>query len=118
LIADESMPSFVARSTRNDVFVRSPDIDTLDLALSAQGINAVREGDDGLSVIGVDTRTVGELAHEKQVRVWELSTRTASLEQAFLELTSESQDYALGGAAASGPTAAVGDTSPTQEGGQ
>ena len=117
LIADESMPSFVARSTRNDVFVRSPDIETLNLALTGQGISAVREGDDGLSVIGVDTRTVGEIAHDQQVRIWELSTRTASLEQAFLELTSESQEYAFGSAAAGAPTAAEGETSPTQEGG-
>lgn len=125
LIADESMPSFVSRSTRNDVFVRTPDVELLNLALSGQGISAVREGDDGLSVIGVDTRTVGEIAHQERVQIWELSTRTASLEQAFLELTSESQEYALGsgtgtGAAATGaaPSHAVGDSGPTPEGGQ
>lgn len=97
LIADEPMPAFVARSTRNDVFVRTPDLDALTRALAGQGISAVQEGEDGLSVLGLEPQQVGDLAHEHDVRIWELSRRTASLEQAFLELTSEDQEYAVGG---------------------
>ncbi len=97
LVANESMPAFVARSTRNDVFIRTPDIDRLTIALNQQGVSSVREGDDGVSVIGIEPQQVGDLAFNSQVRVWELSRRTASLEDAFLELTSESQEYALGG---------------------
>jgi ABC-2 type transport system ATP-binding protein len=96
LIADESMPAFVARSTRNDVFVRTPDVDALTRALAGQGISAVQEDDDSLSILGVEPRDVGDLAHEHDVRIWELSKRTASLEQAFLELTSPDQEFAFG----------------------
>lgn len=96
LVADEAMPAFVARSTRNDVFVRTPDVDEFTRVLAGQGIGSVREGEDGLSVIGVDTPQIGDLAHEHDIRVWELSRRTASLEQAFLELTSSDQEFALG----------------------
>lgn len=96
LVADEPMPTFVARSTRNDVFIRTPDFDALTRALSGQGISVVREGEDGLSVIGVETQFVGDLAHSHDVRVWELTKRTASLEQAFLELTSSDQEFAVG----------------------
>ncbi len=96
LVADESMPQFVARSTRNDVYLRTPEIDTMINALAAEGINSIREGDGGLSVIGVDVRRVGELAFATGIPVWELTTRTASLEQAFLELTGDEQEFGVG----------------------
>jgi ABC-2 type transport system ATP-binding protein len=100
LVAEEPMAEFVARSTRNDVLVRSPDVDLLVTALTEQGLTAVRESDETISVVGVDTVQVGDLAFSQGARIWELTRRTASLEQAFLEMTGDAQEYALGGAAA------------------
>lgn len=100
LVADEPMADFVARSTRNDVLVRSPDADLLLTALAEQGLTAVRETDETISVVGVDTAQVGDLAFSQGARIWELTRRTASLEQAFLEMTGDAQQFALGGAAA------------------
>ena len=106
LVADEPMADFVARSTRNDVLVRSPDVDLLLTALTEQGLTALRETDETISVAGVDTAQVGDLAFSQGVRIWELTRRTASLEQAFLEMTGDAQEYALGGAVA---TSSVGE---------
>lgn len=102
LIADEPMPAFVARSTRNDVFLRTPDVDEFVRILAGKGIGAVREGDDGISVLGVTTQAIGDFAHDHQLRLWELRPRTASLEEAFLELTSEDQQFAVGAPGAAG----------------
>jgi ABC-2 type transport system ATP-binding protein len=56
----------------------------------------VPEGDDGLAVAVTDTAVVGDLAHSAGIGVIELTRRTASLEEAFLELTSADQQYATG----------------------
>jgi ABC-2 type transport system ATP-binding protein len=96
MVADESLDAFVARSTRNDVLVRCTDPDRLLEALAAEGLVAVREGEDGLAVGSPDTDRVGDIAFRAGVGVRELTARTASLEQAFLELTSEGQQYATG----------------------
>jgi ABC-2 type transport system ATP-binding protein len=99
MVADESLDSFVARSTRNDVLVRCTDPAALAAALAAEGITAVVEGADGLAVTGADTDRVGDLAFRSGIGVRELTRRTASLEDAFLELTSGEQEFRTGGAA-------------------
>lgn len=100
LIADESLESFVSRSTRNDVFVRTPNSDVLLSALAERGLTAVREG-AGISIPGADTEMVGSLAFACGAELHELTKRTASLEEAFLELTSQTQEYSMGGHAES-----------------
>lgn len=107
LVADESMAQFVARSMRNDVFVRTPEAAQLVAALTARGVQAKLEGDQALSATGIDTVQVGEVAFTEGLRVWELAARTASLEQAFLEMTNDAQEYAVGGSAQNAPANAA-----------
>ena len=107
LIADESLQDFVSRSTRNDVFVRTPNSDALISALADRGIEATRDG-AGISVPGADTELVGAVAFACGAELHELTRRTASLEEAFLEVTSQTQEYSMGGH----------DTQPTEAGAQ
>jgi ABC-2 type transport system ATP-binding protein len=99
LVADETLDDFVARSTRNDVLVRVSDVAALQRVLGEQGLAAVPEGDDGLAVPTSDTDLVGDAAFRAGVVVRELTRRTASLEEAFLEMTSGDQQFRTGGAA-------------------
>lgn len=99
LVADESMADFVARSTRNDVFVRSPNLPELAAALESAGLVAESDG-DGLAVAAAEPQQIGDIAFAAGLPVWELSRRQASLEEAFLELTDDAQQYQLGGGAA------------------
>jgi ABC-2 type transport system ATP-binding protein len=96
MVADESLPDFVARSTRNDVLVRCTDPVALAAALAAEGLVGVPEGADGLAVTTSDTDRVGDVAFRAGVGVRELTRRTASLEEAFLELTSGDQQFRTG----------------------
>lgn len=96
LVANESTSSFIDRSTRNDVFVRTTDNQSLISVLTSKGFTATASG-EGLSVLGVDTDSVGHIAYESGLRVLELSERRASLETAFLELTSNAQEFETGG---------------------
>jgi ABC-2 type transport system ATP-binding protein len=50
-------------------------------------------GDGGLTVTGMEAARIGSLAAQHQIEVHELSTRRASLEAAFMELTQDSMDY-------------------------
>jgi ABC-2 type transport system ATP-binding protein len=96
LLADESLESFVSRSTRNDVLVRSSDPVRLAAFLAAEGIASTVEGVDGLAVALADTDRVGDVAFRAGVAVRELARRTASLEEAFLEITSGHQQFRVG----------------------
>jgi ABC-2 type transport system ATP-binding protein len=96
MVADETLDAFVARSTRNDVLVRCTDRDRLLQALVAEGLVAVAEGEDGLAVTTPDTDHVGDVAFRAGIGVRELTRRTASLEEAFLELTSGDQQFKVG----------------------
>jgi ABC-2 type transport system ATP-binding protein len=97
MVADESMDAFVARSTRNDVLVRCTDPVALAAALAAEGVAATPEGVDGLAVSTSDTDLVGDAAFRAGIGLRELTRRTASLEEAFLELTSGDQQFKVGG---------------------
>ena len=99
MIADEPLESLIARSTRNDVLVRCSDPAALATLLTAEGVASEPAGDDGLAVSTGDTDRVGEAAFRAGVVVRELTRRTASLEEVFLELTSGEQEFATGRAA-------------------
>lgn len=96
LVASESMESFISRSSRNDVVVRTSDNQRLLAELQANGFAAAIEG-TGVAVTGIDTDTIGHIAFETGLRVFELTARRASLETAFLELTDSAQDYQTSG---------------------
>lgn len=97
LLADESIEDFVGRSTTNDIFVRSPQVEQLVEALRTEIDPAsIRVEGAGLAVNGVTTDQIGDIAFRNGIALAELSKRTASLEQAFLELTESGQEYRLG----------------------
>ena len=53
---------------------------------------------DQLIVTGVSAERVGDLAHELGVRLHELYTERASLEEAYMELTADSVQYGVAAA--------------------
>jgi ABC-2 type transport system ATP-binding protein len=94
LIAACSVQEFIDRFAGSYVSVRSPDATALAALLAQQGAK-VEPGDDGaLHVTGTDARAIGELAAAHHLVLHELAPRTASLEEAFLEVTRDEQEYA------------------------
>jgi ABC-2 type transport system ATP-binding protein len=93
LITSGSMADVVRTNSHTGVFVRSPKLSVLERALKARKTEIVKEN-GGLKVVGMSTDDVGRLAFEKGVPIHELSQQTASLEQAFLELTAGSEEFA------------------------
>jgi ABC-2 type transport system ATP-binding protein len=92
LLADTPAADFVS-STRRDVLVKSPRAGELAALLSADGATVRPEGTGGLAVAGLDAPGIGDLALAHGIAIHELVPRHASLEDAYLDLTSDSTDY-------------------------
>ncbi|MEV8015463.1 ATP-binding cassette domain-containing protein [Streptomyces sp. NPDC086554] len=95
LIAAESLTDFAARGTGRSVTVRTPDTTALIRLLTAEGASVQPRG-NLLTVTGLPASRIGELALQHRVLLHELTTRTASLEDAFMELTADSTEYLAG----------------------
>ncbi|MEH1102062.1 ATP-binding cassette domain-containing protein [Micromonospora sp. CPCC 205561] len=96
LIAEQGLAEFAARSARAGVSVRTPDPARLAAVLAAEGAD-VRPSDTGtLVVTGLTAARIGDLALAHRVGLHELTTRTASLEEAFMALTADNVEYPAG----------------------
>ncbi|MFI1769356.1 ABC transporter ATP-binding protein [Streptomyces sp. NPDC020800] len=99
LIAAESVRDFADRSTPSSIVVGTPQAAELAAVLTAAGASVEPEGSAGarkLAVTGLPTDRIGALAFENGIQLNELTTRTASLEAAFMELTADSTEYQAG----------------------
>ena len=102
LIAAESLKDFAARGSRQSVTVRAADPLALADLLRNDGAQAGPESDGQLVVTGMDATAIAEIAARNNILLTELNTRSASLEEAFMEMTAGSVEY-LAGAAGEGP---------------
>jgi ABC-2 type transport system ATP-binding protein len=93
LIADTSMSDLITKSGHSGVFVRSPKLSQLERALHGRKAE-LNKVSGGLKVSGLSTDEIGKLAFEAGVPIYELAPQAASLEEAFLELTAGSEEFA------------------------
>lgn len=99
LLADSAMADFLAAGPLTCVRVEVPDGDdrrALAAQLSRQGADVAPAGTAELVVKGRSAGDVGDVAHGLGVRLHELRTVAASLEQAYMELTAQSVEYGAG----------------------
>ncbi len=92
LIADTSVDDLIARGSGSGVFVRSASQAELKKLLKANGF-AFNAEDNGLKISGTSTDAIGKLAFQAKIPVLELANQAASLEQVFLELTENAQEF-------------------------
>jgi len=93
LIADCTMSEFIAGSSGASVRVRTPSAEVLVRAITAKGATAATDEDGSIEVRGMTTEQLGDLAFSEGIRLHELTTVRASLEEAFMELTASSVEY-------------------------
>jgi ABC-2 type transport system ATP-binding protein len=102
LLADAATEEVIARGSGQSVRVRTPDPARLTALITADGGHAVEsaptENGNGvqapvLMVTGMPAARVGELAASASIVLHELTPQLASLEEAFLELTSDSLEF-------------------------
>ena len=93
LIADTTVDTFITSNTEATVLVRSPEAGRLTEALSSIGASVVLSGDGSLLVTKAEPAQIGDTAHAAGIALHELSPLQASLEEVFMDLTSDSVDY-------------------------
>jgi ABC-2 type transport system ATP-binding protein len=96
LIADQGLADFAAGSTGLRVTVNTPNPTELTAVLTVQGATVRPDIDGTLTVTGLTAARVGELAFEHRILLRELATRSASLEEAFLQQTADRVEYLAG----------------------
>ena len=92
LIAEASTADFIARSARQSVRVRSPQLVDLRMAMTQAGL-AFSDVDGAIEVTGAPIEQIGDVAFGAGVRLHELSAQAGSLEDAFIQLTGDSVEY-------------------------
>jgi ABC-2 type transport system ATP-binding protein len=93
LIADTDVRAFIQGASKNLVRVRSPQVGELRDLIVGPDV-AVRDVEPGLiEVGGLTAEQIGDAAADNGVRLHELTPLQASLEEAFMELTRDEQEY-------------------------
>ncbi len=92
LIADLPIAELIASSSRATVLVRTPQATELQCLIRAAGV-VTTSNDGSLEVTGLTAQQIGDLALANHIAIHELTPQQASLEEAFMELTSESVEY-------------------------
>ncbi|MFF9567797.1 ATP-binding cassette domain-containing protein [Streptomyces sp. NPDC014685] len=108
LLADTTVADFVTTAGGSSVKVVTPQAHALRELLAAPGIDITTApatetapvtesvpGADRLEVRGTDAAHIGRVAAAHAIPLYELTPQTASLEQAFMELTQESVEYRI-----------------------
>jgi ABC-2 type transport system ATP-binding protein len=93
LLADCSAAEFIDRHSRQQVLVKTPEAALLGQMLTGEGGHVTPSGADTLTVTGVAAPRIGELAAWARLVVHELTPQRASLEEAFMEMTADSQEF-------------------------
>jgi ABC-2 type transport system ATP-binding protein len=93
LIRDISVDDFVSESSKQIVRVRSPHADQLRGLVVAQRGSVTTDEPDLLSVEGLAAEQIGRIAAVNGIVLAELTPLTASLEEAFMDLTHDEVEY-------------------------
>ncbi|MBT2368593.1 ABC transporter ATP-binding protein [Streptomyces sp. ISL-10] len=98
LLADMSVKDFISHNSADFARVRTPQTDAqqrekLSAALTEAGGQVMSEPDGALRVTGLALPRISDVAHEADVRLWELSPHQASLEEAYMRMTQGAVDY-------------------------
>ena len=93
LIADLSVEEFLRRASKKAVRVRTPQATALRDLLAGPDVGIESVAGGALDVTGLTAEQVGEAAAAHGIVLHELSPQQASLEEAFMELTSEDVEF-------------------------
>jgi ABC-2 type transport system ATP-binding protein len=93
IIADAPVAEILAGATRGAVQLRSPQSDRLAALLAADEVTVTNTGAETLQVAGLSASQIGDAAARAGIPLHELTTISASLEQAYMELTQDEVEY-------------------------
>ncbi|GLY18356.1 ATP-binding cassette domain-containing protein [Kineosporia rhizophila] len=93
LVADTTVAEFVAQAAGSGVLVRTPEAVRLREVLLRPGVTVTSEAEGLLEVSGLSAEEIGDAAWKANLPLHELTNRTASLEDAFMQMTHDAVEY-------------------------
>ncbi|MET9562041.1 ABC transporter ATP-binding protein [Streptomyces tauricus] len=93
LLADTSVTRFIEANSRSFVRIRTPEPERMRETLTRAGIPVLTGPDGALEAVGAQAAVIGELISAHGLTVHEVSTQSASLEDAFMEFTAGAVEY-------------------------
>jgi ABC-2 type transport system ATP-binding protein len=93
LIADMSVDAFVQGASKHSVRVRSPQLERLVDLVTGPDVNVDSVEESVVEIRGLTSEQIGTTAAENGIVLYELTSQTASLEEAFMELTHDSLEF-------------------------
>jgi ABC-2 type transport system ATP-binding protein len=93
VLADASVAQLVAAWTKEDVAVETPHADALASALASDTVTVQRTGANALAVSRAPAAWIGDRAAAAGIAIHQLTTRTGSLEEAYMALTGDAVEY-------------------------
>lgn len=93
VIADASVDDFIRQASALVVQVRSPQATELSALLAGEGVTIASDEPGHLIVEGLTPAAIGEAAAAHGIVLHELTAQTASLEQAFMNLTQDEVEF-------------------------
>ncbi len=93
VLADASVAQLVAAWTKEDVAVETPHADALASALASDTVTVQRTAANALAVSGAPAAWIGDRAAASGIAIHQLTTRTGSLEEAYMALTGDAVEY-------------------------
>jgi ABC-2 type transport system ATP-binding protein len=93
IIADAPVGEILGSATRNTVQVRSPHAQRLSELLGSDSVTVTATEDGSLLVSGLPANRIGDLAASAGIPLHELTPVSASLEEAYMELTQDEVEY-------------------------
>lgn len=93
VLADASMKDIVARASRDAVRLRSPQAVEFSRALTGPGVTVSSIDTTSLEVVGMTVENIAAAAAQSGIVLHELTPVSASLEDAYFELTNDEVEY-------------------------
>ena len=101
LIAEGTVEDVVGQASTGTVRVDTPEPERLRTLVQSLGATTTTTDTDGVLVVtGTTAREIGTAAGTAGITLYELTPQSASLEEAFMELTRDAAEYTTRGAAA------------------
>lgn len=93
LLADTSVATLTAQTSGGGVKVATTDAGRLRQLLAGDGVTITSTASDELLVTGTDAHAIGRVAAAHGIALYELTPQSVSLEEAFMNLTSDAVEY-------------------------
>ncbi|WP_295120921.1 ABC transporter ATP-binding protein [uncultured Leifsonia sp.] len=93
ILADAPVDQILAGATRSAVRVRTPEVERLVAAINGPDITVTGVEAQLLEISGISAAQIGDAAAASGIALHELTPLSASLEEAYLELTQDDVEY-------------------------